>query len=176
MQNENKYERNDFFQEASEYLGRFPVGTVSIFGPATADLWWPDTVGSAGNATWDKLSHLYFGILTNDNVHPCIRGSAPLGDMELRRGVSAKGNPWTDHHFADTGPNCFKMSMILTNLVIWQQFPCNMREVAVALGRIAPDGRAPRWMTGSGRGIQLDPHTLSARGDPSRGALSSQFG
>ena len=100
-------------------------------------------------------------------MHPWIRGSAPLGDMELRRGISSKGNPWTDHHFADTGPNCFKMSMILTNLVIWQQFLCNMREVAVALGRIAPDGRAPRWLTGSGRGIQLNPHyqrgvTLSA--------------
>ncbi len=42
-----------------------------------------------------------------------------------------------------------------------------MREVAVALGRLAPDGRAPRWMTGSGTGIQFNPHyqqgvTLSA--------------
>ena len=93
MQNENKYERNHFFEEASEFLGRFPVGTVSIFGPATSDIWWPDTVGSAGNAKWDKLSYLYFGIITKDNVHPWIRGSARLGNMELRRGVSAKGNP-----------------------------------------------------------------------------------
>ena len=52
------------------------------------------------------------------------------------------------------------MSMILTNLVIWQQFLCNMKEVAVALGRIAPDGRPARWKDGSGRGIQLNPHYL----------------
>ena len=158
MQNESKFERDQYFQEAREYLNAFSVGTVSIFGPGTADFWWPDTVGSAANAKWDKLSHRYFNILTQGNVHPWMRGSAPLGDMELRRGVSAKGNPWVDHHFADTGPNCFKMSMILTNLVIWQQFLCNMREVAMALGRIPSDDRAPRWISGSNRGLQLNPY------------------
>ena len=50
MQNETKYERNRFFEEASQFLAQFPVGTVSIFGPGAADTWWPDTVGSAGNA------------------------------------------------------------------------------------------------------------------------------
>jgi len=140
---------------------------VSIFGPATADFWWPDTVGSAANAKWDKISHRYFNILTQGNVHPWMRGSAPLGDMELRRDISAKGHPWVDHHFADTGPNCFKMSMILTNLVIWQQFLCNMREVAMALGRTPSDDRSPRWISGSNRGLRLNPYyqrrvTLSA--------------
>ena len=35
-----------------------------------------------------------------------------------------------------------------------------MKEVAVALGRIAPDGRPARWKDGSGRGIQPNPYYL----------------
>ena len=37
MQNESKFGREKHFQAAREYLNAFPVGTVSIFGPATAD-------------------------------------------------------------------------------------------------------------------------------------------
>ena len=91
MQNEKKGGREKQFRDAREFLNAFPVGAVSMFGPATADFWWPDTAGSAANAKWERLSQTHFGELTQGNVHPWMRGSAPLGDMKLRRGMSAKG-------------------------------------------------------------------------------------
>ena len=81
-----------------------------------------------------------------------------MSQLELRTGISAKGTPWVDYHFKDTGPNCFMMSSILTNVLIVQQMLCNLREAAVMLGRLPQtDKQGPRWKTGSNRGIFLNP-------------------
>ena len=126
-------------------------------GPADADMWWPTAKGSAGSKTWTRLSVDYFAGLTKGNKHPYIRGTAPLSQLELRTGFSAKGHAWVDHHFQDNQPNCFKMSSILTNLLIVQQMFCNFREADVLLGRLPRnDSQGPRWKTGSGRGITLN--------------------
>ena len=84
-----------------------------------------------------------------------------MSELELRTGISAKGTPWVDHHFKDTGPNCSKMRSILTNVLIVQQMLCNFREAAVALGRLPQtDNQGPRWKTGSNRGIFLNPDSV----------------
>ena len=75
MQNESKFERDQYFQEAREYLNAFPVGTVSIFGPATADFWWPDTVGSAANAKWTSF---LIAISISSRRATCIPGCEAL--------------------------------------------------------------------------------------------------
>ena len=40
--------------------------------------------------------------------------------------------------------------MILTNLVKWQQFLCNVRELAVALNRLPSVGPSAQWREGRG--------------------------
>ena len=56
MMNEKKGGLDPTFTYANEYLANFPVGTVLLMGPADADMWWPDTKGSAANQKWQKLS------------------------------------------------------------------------------------------------------------------------
>ncbi len=81
-----------------------------------------------------------------------------MSQLELRTGTSAKGTPWVDYHFKDTGPNCFMMSSILTNVLIVQQVLCNLREAAIALGRLPQtNNQGPRWKTGSNRCIFINP-------------------
>ena len=63
-QNEQKCDRDPFLKACGQFLAEFPEGTVSIFGPATADTWWPESIGSAKSVKWDKLSQLYFNIIT----------------------------------------------------------------------------------------------------------------
>ena len=75
-----------------------------------------------------------------------------MQQLALRTGVTKSGEAWIDHHFADTSENSYSMSEMLTNLVIWQQFLCNTRELATALGRLPPAGRTAHWT--EGRGIQ----------------------
>ena len=70
MMNEKKHGLGPTFTYANEYLARFPVGTVMLMGPATSDMWWPDTKGSAANQKWQKLSGEYFALLTKGNIHP----------------------------------------------------------------------------------------------------------
>ena len=36
-QNEQKYDRDPFFKACGQFLAQIPKGTVSIFGPGTAD-------------------------------------------------------------------------------------------------------------------------------------------
>ena len=42
------------------------------------------------------------------------------------------------------------MTEMLTNLVIWQQFLCNSRELATALGRLPPARQQVHWLEGVG--------------------------
>ena len=109
---------------------RFTAGTVIIFGPADADLWWPDSKGAASSATWMKRSFTYFDALTEGNKHPYIRGTAPLSQLDLRSWVSKNGKQCYDHHFQDTPSNVVKMTQILTNLVVLNQMLGNLFEVA----------------------------------------------
>ena len=83
MMNEKKHWLGETFTQANEYLARFPVGTVILMGPATSDMWWPDTKGSAANQKWQQLSGEYFALLTKGNIHPWIRGTAPLSELGL---------------------------------------------------------------------------------------------
>ena len=84
-----------------------------------------------------------------------MRGTAPLQQLTLRQGIDKNGKAWTDHHFAETAANTYHMSMILTNLVIWQQFLCNVRELAVVLNRLPSVGPSAHWQ--EGRGIRPNP-------------------
>ena len=81
--NEKKGNLEETFTKVRNGLEKFNVGTVSIIGPAEADLWWPDCVGSSDNNKWTELSHVYFGKLTSGK-HPYIRGSAPMKQLEIR--------------------------------------------------------------------------------------------
>ena len=101
--------------------------------------------GSAKSIKWDQLSQDYFEVVTDNCPHPWIRGTAALQQLTLRQGVDKNGKAWTYYHFADTAANTYHMSMILTNLVIWQQFLCNVKELAVALNRLPFDGASARW-------------------------------
>ena len=107
------------------------------------------------NIKWDKISQDYFKALTDNCPHPWMRGTAPLQQLTLRQGIDKNGKAWTDHHFADSAANTYHMSMILTNLVIWQQFLCNVRELAVALNRLPSVGPSAQWQ--EGRGIRPNP-------------------
>ena len=113
-QNEQKYDRDPFFKACGQFLAQFPEGAVSIFGPGTADTWWPESVGSAKSVKWEKLSQLHFNIITDNCPHPWSRGTAALQQLTLRRGVDKNGKAWTDYYFADIANNTFYMSMILT--------------------------------------------------------------
>ncbi len=156
-QNEKKGGLHDTFKKANAYLNKFPAGTLAIMGPADADMWWPTSKGSAGSTKWTRFSVEYFAELIKGNKHPYLRGTAPLSQLELRTGTTAKGTAWVDHHFQDNQQNCFKMSSILTNLLVVLQMFCTLWEAAVRSGRIAPnDSQGPRWKTGSGRGITLN--------------------
>ena len=66
----------------------------------------------------------------------------PLSQLDLRTGVSAAGKVWFDHHFQDTPSNTFKMSQILTNLVVVTQMLSNLRAAAVRLGRLPNEDTA----------------------------------
>ena len=49
MMSEKKGGLGPTFTYANEYLAKFPVGTLLLIGLADADMWWPDTNGSAAN-------------------------------------------------------------------------------------------------------------------------------
>ena len=68
MMNEKKGCLSPTFTYANEYIAIFPVGTVMLMGPADADMWWPDTKGSAANQKWQKLFDEYFALLTKGNT------------------------------------------------------------------------------------------------------------
>ena len=70
--------------------------------------------------------------------------------MSLRTGIDRRGEVWVDKHFADTAANAFRMSEILTNLLIFQQFLCNSRELCTKLGRLPPPEHAVQWQRGFG--------------------------
>ena len=96
--------------------------------------------------------------------HPYIRGTAPLSQLDLRTGVSAAGKVWFDHHFQDTPSNTFKMSQILTNLVVVTQMLSNLRAAAVRLGRLPNEdtqtlavGCVITLTSGEGRPLALKP-------------------
>ena len=61
-----------------------------------------------------------------------------MRQIALRQGVTKKGEAWIDKHVADSPENTFRVTEILTNLVIWQHCLCNARELATALGRLPP--------------------------------------
>ena len=84
-----------------------------------------------------------------------MRGTAPLQQLTLRQEVDKSGKAWTDYHFADTAANTYHMSMILTSLVMWQHFSCNVKELAVALNRLPSVGPSALWK--EGRGIRPNP-------------------
>ena len=84
--------------------------------------WWPQKGAEhSSNLKWDRLITYYFNILADESGHPWIRGTAPMRALSLRSGVTKKGEAWIDTHFADTSENTFRMTKIITNLVIWQQ-------------------------------------------------------
>ena len=105
---------------------------------------------SPKTAKWDMLSTDYFNILADKSRHPWIRGVAPMRTMSLRTGIDRRGVAWVDKHFADTRENTFRMSEILTNLEIFQQFLCNSRELCTKLGRLPPRDHAVHWERGFG--------------------------
>ena len=78
-----------------------------------------------------------------------------MRQLSLRSGTTKKGVAWIDKHFADARENTFCMTEMLTNFVIWQQFLCNVRELAVALNRLPPVGPSALWQ--EGRGIRPNP-------------------
>ena len=105
--------------------------------------------------------------------HPYIRGTAPLSQLDLRTGVSAAGKVWFDHHFQDTPSNTFKMSQILTNLVVVTQMLSNLRAAAVRLGRLPNEDTA-----NFGSGLRDNPdfgrgETLGAEATLAQRATSS---
>ena len=128
-----------------------PEGCVSLFGPADSTTWWPQRgAENSINRKWDRLITDYFNILADESKHPWIRGTAPMRQLSLRTGTTKKGEAWIDKHFADTRENTFRMTEMLTNLVIWQQFLCNSRELATALGRLPPARQQVHWLEGMG--------------------------
>ena len=155
-QNEDIWGREGNFKACGQYLSQFPEGCVSSIGPATSATWWPHNgPDNAKSIKWDKLSQDYFKALTDNCPHPWMRGTAPLQQLTLRQGIDKNGKAWTDHHFADNAENTYNMSMILTNLVIWQQFLCNVRELAIAFNRLPPVGPSALWQ--EGRGVRPNP-------------------
>ena len=118
--NEDKYLRDDNWKEAAEYIRQIPEGLVTVFGPADGATWWPQyAVGCPKTSKWDRLSTDYFNILADKSRHPWIRVVVPMRTMSLRTGIDRRGVAWVDKHFADTRENTFRMSEILTNLVIF---------------------------------------------------------
>ena len=99
---------------------------------------------------WDRLITDYFNILADESKHPWIRGTAPMRQLSLPSGTTKKGEAWIDKHFAEARENTFRMTEMLTNLVIWQQFLCNSRELATALGRLPPARQQVHWLEGMG--------------------------
>ena len=128
-------------------MEKFTVGAVSIIGPAEADLWWPDCVGSSSNNKWTEWSHSYFEKLTSGK-HPYIRGSAPLKQLEIRSWVSKKGRQCYDEHFQDTPSNVAKMAQIVTNLAVLNRMLGMLYEVASQIG-LLPNVPAftPQWIS-----------------------------
>ena len=119
--NEDKYGRDANWRECAEYLSLFPEGCVSVFGPADSVTWWPKRgAENAANMKWDSLVTGYFNLLANECPHPWIRGTAPMRQIALRQGVTKKGEAWIDKLFADTRESTFRMTEMLTNLVICQ--------------------------------------------------------
>ena len=73
-----------------------------------------------------------------------------MRSMSLRTGVDRKGEVWVDKHFADTATNAFRMSEILTNLILFQHFRCNGRELRTKLGRLPEAEHPVHWHRGFG--------------------------
>ena len=124
--------------KANKALELYPAGTLIVFGPAEADFWWPQSKGSKSSTRWQRFSEEYFDLLMRGGKHIYIRGTAPLSQLDLRTGISGAGKVWYDHHFQHTQANAFKMSQILTNLVVVTQMLSNLRAAAILLGRL-PD-------------------------------------
>ena len=155
--NEKRGGAEDTFAKVRDELEKFAVGTVSIIGPAEADLWWPDCVGSSSSETWTKRSYTYFEALTSGK-HPYIRGSAPLKQLEIRSWLSKKGRQCYDHHFQETPSNIAKMVQILTNLAALNQMLGILYEVASQIGLLPGEAAfTPKWITkypGLGQNMQ----------------------
>ena len=148
MMNEKRGDAEGLFKNVHDVLEEFAAGTVIIFGPADADLWWPDSKGAASSATWMKRSFTYFDARTEGGKHPYIRGTAPLSQLDLRSWVSKNGKQCYDHDFQDTPSNVVKMTQILTNLVVLNQMLGNLFEVAAQIGHLPNEGSmAPRWIS-----------------------------
>ena len=105
MQNEKQGDLHDTFKKANAYLSKFPAGTLTIMGPGDADMWWPTSKDSTSSKRWTRFSVDYFAELIKGNKHPYLRGSAPLSQLDLREGVTAKGQRWVDHNFQDNQHN-----------------------------------------------------------------------
>ncbi len=155
--NEKRGGAEDTFAKVRDELEKFAVGTVIILGPADADLWWPDCVGSASSETWTRRSYTYFEALISGK-HPYIRGSAPLKQLEIRSWLSKKGRQCYDHHFQDTTSNIAKMTQILTNLAALNQMLGILYEVAWQIGLLPGEAAfTPTWIAnypGLGQNLQ----------------------
>ena len=136
MMNEKRGDLQENFRKANRALELYPAGTLVAFGPAEADFWWPQSKGSKGSTRWQRFSEEYFDLLMRGGKHIYIRGTAPLSQLDLRTGISGAGRVWYDHHFQDTQANAFKMSQILTNLVVVTHMLSSLRAAAIRLGRL----------------------------------------
>ena len=56
MMNEKRGDAQPTFTMVRDALSGYSPGTVIFFGPGDADMWWPNDVGSAANATWQRRS------------------------------------------------------------------------------------------------------------------------
>ena len=150
MMNEKRGDAETIFGRVRDALSVYSPGTVIFFGPGNADMWWPDSVGSAGNATWQRRSYAYFNALTEGGKHPYIRGDSALSQLDLRTWVSNAGRQCYDHHFQDTPSNSVKMTLILKNLAVFTQMLGNLFEVAAQTGHLPTESMGsmvPRWIS-----------------------------
>ncbi len=96
-----------------------------------------------------------------------------MKSMALRTGVDKNGGAWVDKHYADIPMNSFRMSEILTNLFIFQQFLCNCRELCTKLGRL-PEAEYPVKRC-PGQGLQPNPMLgVTRSGEPEAPADSQE--
>ena len=110
MMNEKRGDAEPIFGRVRDALSGYSPGTIIFFGPGDADMCWPDSAGSASNATWQRRSYEYFNTLTEGGKHPYIRGDSALNQLDLRTWVSNAGKQCYDHHFQDTPSNSVKMT------------------------------------------------------------------